>query len=775
MRLTSAEIDRYGPLHDCRPPCEDGLTVISGPNEAGKTLYLEAVLHLLDPSVTAIMDPGPRVDSEPAGRVLLEHAGEEYGFPGDGPLSEVTEIEPRHLQSVFVVRDNDLALPSGQDYYSSLIEKLGDIHTTEITEIKEKLKARGRLTDRRLNISSDQSVNNAGDIRDDAEALSGDIRDYTEVMADEGLDDLQARRLRVKRELARARDRHDTLQQQRLVAEYERLDARLETYRNASGQLAALERFDRDTLEELRKLDRSLEADRERLQEVQTELDEKQAKLTETEADFSEHRRAVARLERRADGVQATREALDSYRQRANQARGADERQTTARRVAAASLVGAGLSGAGGAIAGSIPGFMLAVILLIAAALGFVWHRRVTQRLTALEAAEDDVLETARDAGLEVDSVGAVAPAIESFEADLEEARTEKTRADEQVTALQSRIDDLEAEAETLEASIQSNEETLTDILDDAGVDSIEAYDDAVEDREKLESDRRAARQSLIDKFGDPEPDDPTEKITTWEADLEALVADLPVSEIDADAHDPEALEEADSEVAELEKHLQSLDTELNEHDERLRQFDRRATQLQAEPFTGQSLELKAHTREGLEALADELDALVKTIETDAEISRKALEVFNDIEAREEEKITELFDPDGPASAAFSALTGGRYSEVAYDPDTHSLAVERTDGRRFQPATLSQGTRDQLYFATRVSLAQQLLGSEPGFLLLDDPFLTADPERLHNGFETLLELADQGWQILYFTAKAEVGTTMVDEFGLRHSELDAIT
>lgn len=75
--------------------------------------------------------------------------------------------------------------------------------------------------------------------------------------------------------------------------------------------------------------------------------------------------------------------------------------------------------------------------------------------------------------------------------------------------------------------------------------------------------------------------------------------------------------------------------------------------------------------------------------------------------------------------------------------------VERCDGRTFSPAVLSHGMQDQLYFATRVSLAQQLLGTDPGFFLLDDPFLTADPERLRRGFDTLQELADVGWQILY--------------------------
>ena len=83
MRLTTAEIDRYGPLYDCRPPCQDGISVISGPNEAGKTLYLEALLQLLDPDVADVMNPKPRVGQTPTGRVVVEHNGDQYECDGN--------------------------------------------------------------------------------------------------------------------------------------------------------------------------------------------------------------------------------------------------------------------------------------------------------------------------------------------------------------------------------------------------------------------------------------------------------------------------------------------------------------------------------------------------------------------------------------------------------------------------------------------------------------------------------------------------------------------
>lgn len=146
MWLEKADVDRYGPLVDCRPPCEKGLTVVSGPNEAGKTLYLEALLQLLDSDTNGRMDPNPRVNESPQGRVEVKTGGNIHALGNGTDLSDVSPVEPRHLSTVFVVRDNDLELPNGQDYYTSLIEKLGDIHTSEINQIQSEIKRRGRLT-----------------------------------------------------------------------------------------------------------------------------------------------------------------------------------------------------------------------------------------------------------------------------------------------------------------------------------------------------------------------------------------------------------------------------------------------------------------------------------------------------------------------------------------------------------------------------------------------------------------------------------------------------
>ncbi|GAB3705227.1 ATP-binding protein [Halorubrum pallidum] len=772
MRLTTAEIDRYGPLYDCRPPSQDGLSVISGPNEAGKTLYLEALLQLLEPDVADVMDPSPRVNQTPTGRAVVEHNDEQYEFDGKTSLCDITQIEPSHLQSVFVVRDSDLQLPSNQEYYTSLIEKLGDIHTTEINAITSALKDRGRLTNRRLNISSDQSYHNAGDVHDKANALAEEIREYTEKIEEEGLDELDTRRLRVKRELRETREQLNEQQRAKTVAEYERLSKQLDTYRSTSDQLAELEDYDRDTLEELRALSNDLKRDKEDLRELDDDIEKKQGEVGETTEELEELNDQQSDLERRESAVDDVRTALETYRDRQDEATGADRRIELMRPAALVSLLGAGGAGVVGAITGTLSAVGLGVLLLLVSAICGVLYYQANQRLTGIETAREAALQTARDAGFDVEAVNEVAPAIESFDGKLSRIRERTAKKEQEHQSAQNTLEELRDDKSELQTQIKEQENELRERLEEANVESIEEYEEVVGMREDLEPDKQTAKQSLVDRFAEQDADDPENKAEAWEDELNELVTDVDTDEVDTDTYDDEKLQQLEAEVKRLERKRDDLQERLDEHDDTLDKFDRRARTLNSQPFIGRSLDLDTRSKEGLETLAEDLNSVVQQLDEDADISRKALEIFGRIESKEEQKLSDLFDPDGPASRTFEQLTGGRYKQVAYDPDAHDLVVERQDGRTLSPEVLSQGTKDQLYFATRVSLAQQLLGSTPGFLLLDDPFLAADPDRLNQGFQTLQELADDGWQILYLTAKQEVSETMVEEYDLNHTKME---
>lgn len=407
------------------------------------------------------MSPGPRVGQPPTGRVLVEHGGEEFECDGSSTISDIAGIEPSHLESVFVVRDSDLILPDDQAYYTSLIEKLGDIHTTEINAIKSALKDRGRLTDRRLNISSDRSHHNAGSVRDDAASLAQEIRDYTERIEEDALDELATRRLRVKRELRQSREELELQRDAERLAEHARLTEQLATYRETSEQLAELEGFNRDELEELRELRNGLDRDHNELDELETTIEEKEAEVDEIDETLRSHQDDLSELEQRQSGVEDARSALQTYRNRRDNVAGAERQIAMSRTAAIAGSLGAGAAGGLGAVSGSTLAVGLGILLLLVAVGGGFVYRRANNRLAAIETAKESVLQSARDAGFDVDEVKNVAPAIESFDTELGQARDRVVRTEQRLEDAQDALADLRDEKSKLEDRITENSTAL--------------------------------------------------------------------------------------------------------------------------------------------------------------------------------------------------------------------------------------------------------------------------------------------------------------------------
>ena len=96
----------------------------------------------------------------------------------------------------------------------------------------------------------------------------------------------------------------------------------------------------------------------------------------------------------------------------------------------------------------------------------------------------------------------------------------------------------------------------------------------------------------------------------------------------------------------------------------------------------------------------------------------------------------------GTIGELYGRLTGGRYERVRLDkqfaPSLDGLGREGLPVER-----VSQGARDQLYFAMRIAVAEELSGQVRLPFLLDDPFVNFDDERIAAVYEVLHELASR--------------------------------
>jgi uncharacterized protein YhaN len=108
----------------------------------------------------------------------------------------------------------------------------------------------------------------------------------------------------------------------------------------------------------------------------------------------------------------------------------------------------------------------------------------------------------------------------------------------------------------------------------------------------------------------------------------------------------------------------------------------------------------------------------------------------------------------------FQRLSLGKHEEVLLD-ETLTPRIRSTGGAFRDVDSLSGGAADQLYFALRVTAGEQLARSGERLpLLLDDPFVQYDPERMAAGMEVVTELA-RDHQVFFFTCDEAQGEDLL--------------
>lgn len=105
------------------------------------------------------------------------------------------------------------------------------------------------------------------------------------------------------------------------------------------------------------------------------------------------------------------------------------------------------------------------------------------------------------------------------------------------------------------------------------------------------------------------------------------------------------------------------------------------------------------------------------------------------------------------ANRYFEQLTGERYTAL-HITEEGLFEAERQDGVRFSIMTLSQATKEQAYIALRFALATTIQEAAPFPIIMDDPFVHFDEQRLLYMVQLLQQLTST--QFIYFTCHAHM-------------------
>ena len=212
---------------------------------------------------------------------------------------------------------------------------------------------------------------------------------------------------------------------------------------------------------------------------------------------------------------------------------------------------------------------------------------------------------------------------------------------------------------------------------------------------------------------------------------LDSLKAQRPsLADIEQSARAGKALEETKAETMRLEKRLKELTSERDTLKYRLAAAEARETI--SEEALGEEI-AERQTELGRLKLSREahLTAIRVLDESISEFHSSHL-------ARIEEK----------ASEYLTRITGGQ-CRVRLNEQLEPLDIEE-DGQHFTPEQLSQGVRDQFYFALRLAAIEQVCGEIRLPILLDDPFVNFDENRLNTTLQ-MLETLSKSHQIVLLT------------------------
>jgi DNA repair protein SbcC/Rad50 len=753
MFLKEFAIRRYGPLPDSGKIKPGRFNLFFGPNEDGKTLTIDALLKLLFGRGAASCFSGvTRVDENPEGYLIVDH-DREIKLPENGTLTDLLGFSASEFGRVFVIRDSDLVIDKEGDFYRSMTARLTGIRTAEIEKIIYKIRDIGRVTPGGSFQNTEPYKFKDRYYR--AEALLERVEPLPGRLNDEGFNSIEEELARLAEERKVSSEKLSHYSAARMRELYEKGCEALKRLTSARAEADNLSQYNQDDYERWHKALTALaylRAERKRLDDgikrTVTEISSVRSSCNELELENKKLERilnnaskSLPRLLEQGEGQQVKLKQLKSL--------------VGGRVISIFSLI-------------ALVSFFISLVgiiikshwlLHLVAGLSFftllalvIVHLVLKIRQARYSALHEVICLEAEKLGFKAESVGSVRSAYGALERDYAEAVERLARAAEDAAWLQKDYERLRTELELNRQSVSREEEKITSISRTFAVATAEEFKALLDRKSKMESEIRNQQNMLKSHFDSGTGYIPVEPdIAYWEEKVEAL-------NIYSDAapglrYEQKIVDYLKETLRAQELKADELKNLLAGQVQELRDLEKDFNELMR--FEGEDY-LPCQTSLDLEVLIDKLKEWIESHRQKVAGARLAIEIFEELKAEEEAKVTTLFGYDSAVSLNFKQMTGGRYVSVYFRGGEYPITVETVCGKELKASQLSGGTYDQLYFSIRLALGEKLLKGGRGFFILDDPFIKADSERLLSMLGVLDRICDEGWQIFYFSAKDEV-------------------
>ena len=179
MEIKKVDILKYGPLKSVDFELEKGLNIIYGPNGSGKTLIIEAFQKLLIGKDKARKFQNAVVDEYPVGDVVTSNEDQDFTFDGKQSIEDFTEIHCKDLDQIFIVKDGNVRISEGNEFYHDIIPRLIGLKLEDIKNVKQNLLHQGRMASPR-NLSDRKEHNKPKSQLRNAKSLITEISTWLE-------------------------------------------------------------------------------------------------------------------------------------------------------------------------------------------------------------------------------------------------------------------------------------------------------------------------------------------------------------------------------------------------------------------------------------------------------------------------------------------------------------------------------------------------------------------------------------------------------------------
>ena len=764
MKIKEFSIIRYGPLPAIERALLSGFNLFFGKNEEGKTLTIDALVKMLLKGSIKDFQPGiNRVEEAPEGYVVIEdNENKEIKLPEKGDLTKFVSLTPSECRNIFIIRNSDLSIVCEGEFYTNITDRLTGLKTKQIISIKKRLKELGKLTraDSDASFSDSKDFGNTKSRLQKANKLIEEIDILGDEIEKEDFDKLEEESAKSKEKVDEIKQKIEEFEEARKREKYEKGKESLETLRQTLRKSKDLEVYNEDDEQLWKVSERDVKNNEEEKESLLTELDKERGEFQKISEELKEEEREFQIFEeRRKELDNKIKPEIKNYEIKSGEVTFKEIKDKFFTFFAIISVILFGISLFGIIIKPSLFFYISAGLFLILALITSIFKFQFVRDRGYLAGVFKRIKLNVSKFGLEAEDIEEILSNIQRFDEEYSKKADELKEIEGEKRLLESEMSLLkEKRIVDIEKKIENSRRKIDSIKRKSKEESFQEYIKKI--RLKLDYQKAMEEQKSILKtlFGGKDKT-LNGNILHWDEEIKNL------EKYEDEAEGIKYNEEGISELKEKEK---SLEEKLRGIKKKMARFQKELKEIEGRANEVLRLELEAdhlhcETSVDLNAVKDKLQEYIDENESNKNNVLKVMEIFEEIETEEKEKVSQLFGKESSVSRYFNEITDGLYEEVIFNQASGKIEIKCKDGLVLDAEKLSGGAYDQLYLSIRLALGEKLLKGKKGFFIMDDPFVKASPDRLQKQIEILKKISNLEWQIIYFTAKGEIKEALKED------------